>query len=184
MDPRIGRKCETNYRYQPIQRFLHWTMAAMIITALGLGLYCSYLPHGSDQREFLLEIHKSLGMTALCLIVLRIPIRASSGEPAWRVPPSPLVRIASKAGHGLLYVLMLIMPVTGYMTSGSEGRSIPWFGLFSWPNFMTYSQSFGQTLSTVHDFGGYAFFAVLGLHLVAVAWHRLVKKDEVLSRMV
>lgn len=173
----------TRYRYRPIQRFLHWAMAAVIVAALCLGLYCSYLPHGSVQREFLLEIHKSLGMTALCLIVLRIPIRVINGEPDWRKPLAPLVRISAHAGHGVLYILMILMPVTGYMTSGSEGRSIPWFGLFSWPNFMARDQGFGRTIATIHHFGGYAFFAVLGLHLAAVAWHWLVEHDDVLSRM-
>jgi cytochrome b561 len=158
-------------------------MATVILPALGLGLYCSYLKHGTPEREFLLDIHKSLGMTALALIVLRIPVRVTLGEPDWRVPPSGPVRIGSHAAHGILYLLMILMPVTGYITSGAEGRSLPWFGLFAWPNLMPEDRQLGRLAATIHHFGAYAFFAVLGLHLAAVAWHRLFKKDEVFSRM-
>jgi cytochrome b561 len=173
----------TAFRYRGAQRVLHWAMAFIIICALGLGLYCSYLKPGLPERQFLLEIHKSLGMTALALIILRIPTRAVYGEPLWRSTPAAHVRVGAHAAHMVLYVLMVLMPVTGYMTSGASGRSLPWFGLFQWPNLMPADRGLGRLAAIVHHFGAYAFFAVLGLHLIAVAWHRLVKKDEVLSRM-
>jgi cytochrome b561 len=56
-------------------------MATVILIALAIGLYCSYLGHGSDQRQSLMDIHKSLGMTALALLIIRIPIRAATAEP-------------------------------------------------------------------------------------------------------
>jgi cytochrome b561 len=179
----ISTTSKPNYRYRGAQRLLHWTMAFVIICALGLGLYCSYLQPGIPERRFLLDIHKSFGMTALVLIVLRIPVRAVYGEPSWRSPPSWHIRIASHSAHMVLYLLMILMPVTGYMTSGAAGRSLPWFGLFQWPNLMPADRGLSQLAATIHEYGAYAFFVILGLHLMAVAWHRLIKKDEVLSRM-
>ncbi|WP_230987422.1 cytochrome b [Allorhizobium terrae] len=174
---------QTAYRYRRSQRIMHWTMALIIICALGLGLYCSYLTRGSPERQFLLEIHKSLGMTAMVLIVLRIPLRAVYGEPKWQATPSTPVRIGAHAAHMVLYALMVLMPLSGYITSASAGRSLPWFWLFQWPNLMPADRALGRLASTIHEYGAYAFFAILGLHLAAVAWHRLIKKDEVLSRM-
>ncbi|AYD00172.1 cytochrome b [Neorhizobium sp. NCHU2750] len=171
-------------RYTGAQRLLHWAMALVIIAALGLGLYCAYLGHGSPQRELLMTIHKSLGMTALVLIVLRIPIRVTSGEPGWKATPGRATRIASHAAHGILYLLMLLMPLSGYITSTSEGRTVPWFGLFTWPDLLAEDKPFGRMVGTVHKYGAYAFFTILGLHLLAVIWHRFVKRDEVLSRML
>ncbi|MBB4008418.1 cytochrome b [Allorhizobium taibaishanense] len=180
----IATKAQSPYRYRGPQRLIHWAMAFVIICALGLGLYCSYLVPGTPQRQFLLEIHKSFGMTALALIVLRIPVRASYGEPSWRTQPSWSVKAGAHAAHMVLYGLMILMPVTGYMTSGAAGRSLPWFGLFQWPNLMPADRDLSRLAATIHEYGAYAFFAVLGLHIAAVAWHRLVKKDEVLSRML
>lgn len=172
------------YRYRGPQRVLHWSMAIVIICALAIGLYCSYLQPGLPERQFLLEIHKSLGMTALVLIVLRIPTRATYGEPAWRETPSLAVRAGAHAAHMALYLLMVLMPVTGYMTSGAAGRSLPWFGLFQWPNLMPADRGLSKLAATIHHYGAYSFFVILGLHLLAVAWHRLIKKDDVLSRML
>jgi cytochrome b561 len=175
---------QPDHRYAGPQRILHWVMAAVIFAALGLGLYCSYLGRGSPDRQLLMDIHKSLGMTALMLIVLRIPLRASAREPAWRVAPARHERIASHAAHGVLYMLMLLMPLSGYITSSSEGRTVPWFGLFSWPNLLAENRPFGRFVGSIHHYGAYLFFAVLGLHLAAVVWHRFVRRDEVLSRML
>jgi cytochrome b561 len=172
------------YRYRGLQRVLHWTMAIVIICALAIGLYCSYLTPGLPERQFLLDIHKSLGMTALVLIVLRIPTRATYGEPAWREKPSWLAKAAAHAAHMVLYLLMVLMPVTGYITSGAGGHDLPWFGLFNWPNLMPADHGLSRLAAAIHHYGAYCFFAILGLHLLAVAWHRLIKKDDVLARML
>nr|WP_281407289.1 cytochrome b [Neorhizobium alkalisoli] len=174
----------TAYRHHAVQRGLHWTMAAIIFAALGLGLYCSYLGHGSPQRQFLMDIHKSLGMTALGLIAIRIPIRASSREPDWRSLPPLRERIASKAVHVALYLLMIVMPVSGYVTSSAEGRTVPWFGMFKWPVLLGDDRPLGRAVGIIHHYGAYTFYALLFLHLAAVIWHRMIKKDEVLSRML
>jgi cytochrome b561 len=173
-----------SHRYAGSQRLLHWVMAAVIFAALTIGLYCTFLGRGSPDRQMLMDIHKSLGMTALVLIVLRIPLRAKTGEPAWRNAPARHERIASDAAHGVLYILMLLMPLSGYITSSSEGRSVPWFGLFTWPNLFTENHPFGRLVGRVHHYGAYVFFAILGLHLAAVLWHRFVRRDDVLSRML
>ena len=171
-------------RYHWVQRLVHWLMAIVIIAALAIGLYCSYLVPGSAERQFLLDIHKSLGMTALVLIVLRIPLRAMLGEPRRTIAPPRHERLASHMVHGTLYLLMAAMPVSGYITSASEGRSLPWFGLFNWPNLLPENRHTGRLLATVHHYGAYVFFAALSLHLAAVVWHHIVKRDEVLSRMI
>ncbi len=174
----------TAYRYGAMQRSLHWTMAIVIFGALAIGLYCSYLGHGSAQRQFLMDIHKSLGMTALALLIIRIPIRAATAEPDWRQMPPLHERLASKIVHFALYALMILMTVSGYITSSSEGRTVPWFGLFNWPNLLAENPPLGRMVGVVHQYGGYTFFALLFVHLGAVVWHRAVRRDDVLARML
>jgi cytochrome b561 len=131
-----------------------------------------------------MDIHKSLGMTAMALLIIRIPICAAAAEPDWQQMPPLHERLASKIVHFALYALMMLMPISGYITSSSEGRTVPWFGLFNWPNLLVENRPLGRMVGIVHHFGGYTFFGLLFLHLGAVVWHRIVRRDEVLARML
>ena len=171
-------------RYRPSQRILHWTMAIVIISALGIGLYCSYLVPGSALRQALLDVHKSLGMTALVLIVIRLPLRLSFGEPAYRQPLGALNHYAARGVHILLYALMILMPLAGYTTSAAGGRDLPWFGLFERPNLLPLDKPLARIAAEIHEYGGYCLYAIVSLHILAALWHHLFRKDEVLRRML
>ncbi|MBY3002060.1 cytochrome b [Rhizobium leguminosarum] len=171
-------------RYHAALRAMHWVTAGVILAAIALGLYCANLGRGSAERQFLMDIHKSLGMTALVLIVVRIPLRAFLGHPAWRRAPPRIEQLAAHIGHSALYLLMVLMPLSGYVTSASEGRSIRWFWLFSWPNVMAENRPLGRALGTVHQYGAYIFVALLSLHLTAVLWHCFIRHDDTLERML
>lgn len=174
----------TATRYDRLQRSLHWLMALIIFTAIGIGLYCSWLVPGTPERQALLEIHKSLGLTALTLVVVRILWRLAVGAPAYVRPLGRLTHLAAGTGHLALYTLMLLMPLSGYVFSAAGGRSLPWFGLFQWPNLLPKDPALAELGRFVHGWGATAIYVVLGLHLAAVLWHRFVLKDEVLARML
>lgn len=171
-------------RYRLSQRILHWIMAIVIISALGIGLYCSYLVPGSDLRRFLLDVHKSLGMTALVLIVIRLPLRLSFGEPAYRQPLGALNHYAARGVHILLYTLMILMPLAGYTTSAASGRDLPWFGFFEWPNILPFDKPLARAAAGIHEYGAYCLYAIVSLHILAALWHHFFQKDEVLRRML
>jgi cytochrome b561 len=159
-------------------------MAAIIFSAIGIGAYVSYIPPGTGPRPALLDFHKSLGMTALILVAVRSVYRLIRGEPSYQEPPAFLPHIAAKLAHFGLYALMLFMPVTGYLFSGAGGYSLPWFGLFSWPRLVAHDMAvaaFGQQL---HHIGAWVIGGLLLAHILAVIWHRWIKKDEVLARML
>ncbi len=174
---------DTRFQFDRVQRGLHWTMAVLIFTAIGLGVVSSYLPVGHQPRQGLLEIHKSLGFTIWVLLVIRIVWRVWAGEPPYRQPLERLTHLASRAGHLMLYGMMMFMPVTGYMFSAAGGYSLPWFGLFQWPRLLPRHRGLVMWGEVLHDRGAWVISGVLVLHLAAVAWHRWVKRDEVLSRM-
>ncbi|MGV1756816.1 cytochrome b [Rhizobium sp. A22-96] len=173
-----------NTRYRPSQRILHWLMAIVIISALAIGLYCSYLVPGTPVRQALLDIHKSLGMTALFLIAIRLPLRLSLGEPAYRQPLDGFNHYAARGAHILLYALMILMPLAGYTTSAAGGRDLPWFGLFEWPNLLPLNRPLARAAAEVHEYGAYCLYAVVSLHILAALWHHFFRKDEVLRRML
>lgn len=173
----------TRFQFDRVQRWLHWTMAAMIFVAIGLGVASAYLPVGQQPRKGLLEIHKSLGFTILALLIVRIVWRLWSGEPPYRQPLGRLNRFASRAGHLVLYGLMIFMPATGYLFSAAGGYSLPWFGLFQWPRLLPRDDGLALLGETLHDRAAWVIAGVLLLHLAAVAWHRWIMRDDVLSRM-
>jgi cytochrome b561 len=171
------------YRFDRVQRWLHWTMAALIFAMIPLGAISAYLPAGQQPRQGLLEVHKSLGFTILALLIVRITWRLVAGEPRYRIPLGRLVHLASRAGHIALYSLMLFMPITGYLYSAAGGYSLPWFGLFRWPRLLPHDDGIAAWGKWLHDRGAWVIAAVVAAHLAAAAWHQWIKRDEVLSRM-
>jgi cytochrome b561 len=179
----ISDRNEPRYRFDRVQRWLHWTMAALILVAIALGAISACLPAGHQPRQGLLKVHKSLGFTILALLIVRVSWRLAAGEPPYRAPLGWLTHLASRAGHVALYSLMLFMPVTGYLFSAAGGYSLPWFGLFQWPRLLPHDDGITAWGKLLHDRGGWAIAAVVAVHLAAVAWHQWIKRDEVLSRM-
>jgi cytochrome b561 len=169
--------------YDRVQRTFHWTMAAIVLTAVLLGLWSSFLTPGTPFRQELLDVHKSLGLTAAMLILPRIVYRLLT-----RVPPdtdgSPLTRAAAHGAHLTLYALMLFMPITGYISSAAGGHSLPWFGLFQWPRLLGKDAALSHWGEWLHDHGAWVVYAVIAIHIAAVVWHQFYKKDGVLARML
>jgi cytochrome b561 len=174
---------DKRFHFDRVQRGLHWTMAVLIIVMIGLGVASAYFPAGQQPRQGILEIHKSIGFTLTGLLLVRIVWRLFAGEPAYRQPLDPLTHMASRAGHAALYVMMLFMPVTGYVFSAAGGYSLPSFGLFQWPRLLPRDKSIASWGEFLHDRGAWVIGAVILLHLAAVAFHHWFKRDEVLSRM-
>ncbi len=168
--------------YNPGLRALHWLMAALIFVALALGVWASQLPH-HELRSEVLFIHKSIGMTVLYLVALRIVWRMIVGAPAYAETLGRLTHAAAHAAHMTLYALMIAMPVAGYMTSGAGKHDIPWFGLFNFPNLMPANKALEDGAAEAHYLIAWAIAIVLALHLGAVVWHAGVKRDAVLTRM-
>jgi cytochrome b561 len=173
----------SQFHYDRVQRLLHWSMAAIIVVAIAIGIYCGYQVPGTQPRKFLLDIHKSLGMTALALVAIRIGYRLFAGAPPYRKALGATVHASSKVAHGLLYALMLFMPLSGYLFSSAGGYSLPWFGLFQWPRVLPLDKGLANAGEWLHDRTAWLICGVVVLHVAAALWHRVVKKDEVFARM-
>jgi cytochrome b561 len=178
--PDSGRQ----FNYDGAQRGFHWTMAVFVIVAMMLGIYASFLPPGTSPRKELLDIHKSLGMTVLVLVPVRLAYRFIVGEPPYGVPLGRLMHLAARLGHFGLYGLMLAVPMSGYIYSAAGGYSLPWFGLFSWPRLLARNEALARSSEDVHFWVGRGLVALLCTHLTAVAWHVFARRDEVMGRML
>jgi cytochrome b561 len=168
--------------YPPPLRALHWLMAAVIFAAIGLGITVINLPRGPLRVE-LVELHKSFGLTALALAVLRVLVRLLSRTPPYRPPLGRLNNVAAHAVHGLLYVLMLGLPVSGYVHSMAGKHGFRWFGLFPVPNIVPPNEAADVGAGNAHYLFAIGIGALLTAHVLAVIWHAGVKRDGVLARM-
>jgi cytochrome b561 len=171
-------------RYDRAARWFHWVTAALILTALPIGLYCSFLVPGTPDRRFLLEIHKSLGLTALWVIAFRVLYRLCISAPPYERPLGGFVHVAARVAHIALYTIILFMPLTGYVYSAAGGYSLPWFGLFQWPRLLAHDKAVADVSETLHGYGAYALYVLIAAHLGAVVWHRFIVRDSVLARML
>jgi cytochrome b561 len=168
--------------YDPGLRALHWLMAALIFVALPLGVWASLLPRGGMRSEVLF-FHKSIGVTVLGLVALRIIWRLIAGAPEYVEPLGRLTHAASRAGHLALYALMIAMPVSGYLGSTAGGSAVPWFGLFELPRLVAKDRFLAVAASWAHLVFAWMLAFVLAAHLGAVVWHAMIKRDSVLTRM-
>jgi cytochrome b561 len=169
--------------YDPGLRTIHWLMAALIFVTLPLGVWASLLPGGDGTRIKILFFHKSIGVTVLGLIALRIVWRLVVGAPAYVEPLGKLIQVASRAGHLALYALMIAMPVSGYLGSIAGGRAVSWFGLFELPRLVAKDRNLAVAASGAHLVFAWMLAFVLAAHLSAVVWHVMIKRDSVLTRM-
>jgi cytochrome b561 len=174
----------STFHYDRIQRAFHWSMAAIIFTAIALGIWALYLDRNSPIKSSLLFVHKSLGLTVLILVIARVAYRLIVGPPPYKQPLRKFNQVGSMVAHWLLYGLMIFMPVTGYVFTGAGGHPLPFYGLFEWPSVVPKDKALSQLAGAFHYWGAWILCSVLAVHLSAVAWHHWAKRDEVLGRML
>jgi len=170
-------------RYDRILVLLHWLLALALIGQLVLGLWMVDLPkEPPGYRGGWFNIHKSIGLVIAVFIVWRMGWRISHPAPAAVTAPGTWQHIVSKLNHGLLYVCMVAMPLSGFIGSNFSQYPIKFFGN-TLPRLFEPQPDMKALLSEVHELFALLFMALIALHLAAVVWHVLVKRDGLLQRM-
>ena len=107
---------------------LHWVMALLVLGMLGLGLYMAPLPKG-PERSSLIALHKSIGLTLVVLLALRIAWRTAHEPPAYPATMPAWQQQLAHANAIALYALLALQPVSGYLSSSFSGYKTSWFGI-------------------------------------------------------
>ena len=170
-------------RYTLPAMALHWLMAALILVALPLGLTMVDLPLSPHKLQ-LYAWHKWIGITVLGLWGLRVIWRLTHIPPAMPAGMPRWQHEAAEWTHRLLYLLMVLIPLTGWMMSSALGFSVVWLGLWKLPDMVAPNHALGETLKHVHAWLNDGLMAAIGLHLVAVLQHQFIMKDHLLRRML
>jgi cytochrome b561 len=172
-------------RYPGAFRLLHWIMAALIVATWCLGYYSSILsyPAQGAVKFQTIFIHKTIGFVVLLLLVVRMLARLRGAAPAWPATMTRFEQIAATTGHGVLYALMLAVPLTGILYSGSHGYGIPVLGLFQIPPPFAKDAAILTAIGRVHLWLTWVFLLVVCGHVAMVSKHRVVDKDGIFRRM-
>jgi len=163
-------------------RLLHWLMALMILAMLfiGAGMVASV----SERHEWLLHLHKPLGIAILLLVVVRLLVRFSTRQPplpsdlpGWQV-------LAAKLSHVLLYALMLVLPLLGWAMISAAGDPVMLSGSLQLPALVSANATTFAFLRKAHGYLAYLLFLTVLLHLAAALFHGWIRRDGVLESMV
>ena len=168
-------------RFTPLQRALHWLMAACILAMLfiGVGMVSTIAP----EYVPLVSIHKSLGIAILVLALVRLTVRLRRGAPPLPASVPEPVRLAAHASHYAFYVLMIGMPLLGWGMLSAADYPVVLFGGLRLPAILPHSDTLHALLWSAHYYCAFAFFALILLHLAAALFHALVRRDGVFEAM-
>lgn len=170
-------------RWHPAMQLLHWLGLLLITATAVIGLLMVDMERGTELRKLCYGLHKSLGMTALALGILRLLIRTCSRAPA-PLPAPPWQRRAAHASHVLMYVVLLALPLSGWLLNSVAGQPLPWFGLFELPALTGRNPDLRGLIDTAHICLFWALAALVTVHLIAVLQHQLLRRDRLLQRML
>lgn len=160
---------------------LHWLTVLLILAILPVAWVMISTPQG-PSKTWLFVVHRSLGVTILTVTIIRLAWRATHPAPPIPGGTSAGVELIGRLTHWLLYGLLLLMPITGYLQSGS-GKPVSYFGLFDLPA-LPKNDALDDIAKALHLLGQWGVYALVALHVLAVVWHMAVRRDGLLNRML
>jgi cytochrome b561 len=167
--------------YGLISRLVHWIMALAIPTMFALGLWMVTLNYYSPYYRTAPDIHRSVGMLLLILLVLRFLWRLANPKPD-DAELSPLERVASRTVHWGFYPLLFALMVSGYLISTADGRPIQVFNWFSVPSLI-HKKGLEDAAGEVHEVLAYVTMLLVVLHAAAALKHHFIDHSSILKRM-
>lgn len=171
---------ENTQGYTMTARLLHWVTALLVLFQIPTGLLITNF----DLGAFIYSLHKSVGVVILPIVAFRLFWRL--GHPA---PPLPhdiptVQRFAAYSVHWLLYALLIVQPIVGWIATSAYPAPVPFFGLFELPHIWPEDRAFSERAFGVHRGIGIVMAALLCAHIGAALVHHFIRKDQVLMRML
>jgi cytochrome b561 len=169
--------------YTPTAIRLHWLLAIAIVGTFAVGFYMHDLPLSPDKLK-IYSWHKWAGVTIFLLVWVRLawrlchrPPAPPAGMPAWQ-------QHVAEAVHGLFYILMLAVPLSGWLMSSAKGFQTVWFGVLPLPDLLQKNPELGDLLKAVHQWLNFTLAGLVLVHVAAAFKHHFIDRDDVLKRML
>ncbi|VVP34803.1 Cytochrome b561 [Pseudomonas fluorescens] len=171
-------------RYGWVSIFMHWGVALAVFGLFALGLWMVGLDYYSSWRKDAPDLHKSIGLVLLAVMLLRVLWRFISPPPSALQSYSRMTRIGASFGHGFLYLSLFAVMIAGYLISTADGVGIPVFGLFEVPALVSGLPDQADTAGVIHFYLAWVLVIFSGLHALAALKHHFIDRDATLTRML
>jgi cytochrome b561 len=174
----------TENHYPATSKLLHWLVAICVLTTAVVAIMMVNIIDPGPTHDALYNFHKSLGLLILILMVLRLINRLGIGAPLPDPEIEPWQKTVSSIVHTSLYVLLLAMPVVGYIANSMSNTPTPFFGLFTLPPITGQNEELSKQLFMIHRWVGILVIFLVLIHLSAALYHYFIRRDNVLQRML
>ena len=173
----------TATRYTGTAIALHWLAALLIFVTFPLGVYMHELALSPFKLK-LVSYHKWIGVTIFLLTLVRLAWRATHTPPPL---PETIPLWQQRAAHGLhflLYILLLVIPISGWLMSSAKGVPVVYLGLMQLPDLVDKNKLLGDLLEEVHEALDFGLLLLVGMHIAAALKHHFIEHDATLRRML
>src|SRR5947209_7244704 len=167
-------------QFVAFSRLLHWTMAAIVLTMLGIGVA---MVASLADYHMLVSIHRPLGITILTLVVVRFVNRLLNPPPPFPATMARAERLAATASELTMYGLMFVLPLVGWGMLSAARYPIVLYGSLHLPFILPYDAMLYAVLRKPHTILAYLFFLIFLAHFGAIMFHTLIVRDGILKRM-
>ncbi|TVQ42051.1 MAG: cytochrome b [Wenzhouxiangella sp.] len=173
----------TTSRYGLVSQGFHWLIVALILFQYTWAWRIDQA-EGIRVRFELVTQHKTIGMVVLGLAILRVLWRLFNRPPPLPEAMRAWERVAARAGHWGLYLLIFAVPLSGWMYSSAAGYADFWWGPVSFPSLVEPSETLEDSLHLVHQALAISLGVLALIHALAALRHHFINKDDVLRRML
>lgn len=169
-----------NKTYAPPIILLHWLMALLIVGLYAVGLSIDLFD--KPLRPPIVNLHAIFGLVLLTLVIPRVVLRITRPKPPYPASMGRMFERAAAAGHGVLYLLMIAVPLVGLPTFLWRGRPLD-FGLFQIPSPFEANRDIAHQFGAVHELLAHALIAVAAAHVLIALYHQFILRDNIIARM-
>jgi cytochrome b561 len=170
-------------RYTATAIALHWLIALLVACSATLGLYMADLPLSPSKLQYY-SWHKWIGVSIFIFAILRVLWRLTHTAPSMPSAMPRWERGAAAVSHLLLYVLVIVIPLSGWLMSSALGVQTVYLGVLPLPDLVAKDKILGEQLKLVHAGLNWTLAALVGLHVAGALRHHFVSRDDVLQRML
>ena len=169
--------------YTPVARWLHWVTAVLVLFMLPAGILMANMD-GGPTKDVLFHLHRSIGVILMPIVAFRLFYRL--GHPPLPLPHDipGIQRLAAESTHWMLYGLLLVQPILGWIATSAYRAPILVFWLFELPPIWPEDRAVSERLFAVHRLLGIGIGLLVMAHIAGALFHHFIRRDTVLMRMV